>query len=67
VGGDAARRRRLSLGARKRTDEALGVNAAMVGTSVALVASTAKTDRPAALAVLPLERDDISWKRIRSF
>jgi tryptophan-rich sensory protein len=39
---------------RKRTDEALGVNAAMVGTSVALVASAAKTDRPAALAVLPL-------------
>ena len=31
---------------RKRTDEALGVNAAMVGTSVALVASAAKADRP---------------------
>jgi tryptophan-rich sensory protein len=39
---------------RKRTDEALGVNAAMVGTSVALVASAAEVDPPAALAVVPL-------------
>ena len=39
---------------RKRTDAALGVNAAMVGTSVALVASAAETDTPAALAALPL-------------
>jgi len=39
---------------RKRTNEALGVNAAMVGTSAALVASAAEADPPAALAVLPL-------------
>jgi benzodiazapine receptor len=39
---------------RKRTDEALGVTATMVGTSVALVASAAEADPPAALAALPL-------------
>ncbi len=39
---------------RRRTDEALGVNAAMVGSSVALVVSAAEADPPAALAALPL-------------
>jgi tryptophan-rich sensory protein len=39
---------------RRRTDEALGVTAAMVGTSVGLVSAAARVDRPAALASLPL-------------
>jgi tryptophan-rich sensory protein len=39
---------------RKRPDEALGVTAGMVGTSMALVGTAATVDRPAALASAPL-------------
>jgi benzodiazapine receptor len=39
---------------RRRTGEALGVTAGMVGTSLALVGAAAKVDKPAAIAALPL-------------
>lgn len=42
---------------RRRTDEGLGVTASMLASSVGLVASAAKVDRPAALAAAPL----VAW------
>jgi benzodiazapine receptor len=48
---------------RKRLDEALGVTAGMIGTSVGLVATAAVVDRKAAIASLPLA----AWVVFASF